>query len=74
MSTASTSIVAAYASSESAMSTLASRSGKGAPSALLAAIGSEKLAPGTPDYRTDQALRAVTGLGLAEFEADWKGR
>jgi hypothetical protein len=34
-------------------------------------LGRNRLAPGTPRYHVDQAMRAVFGLGYPEFEARW---
>jgi hypothetical protein len=34
-------------------------------------LGESRLAPGTPRYHVDQAMRAVFGLGYPQFEARW---
>jgi hypothetical protein len=34
-------------------------------------LGRTRLAPGTPRYHVDQAMRAAFGLGYPEFEARW---
>lgn len=65
------SIQRSYRESRSAVSFLAQRSGPGAPSALFRVLGEARTEPGSVDYHVDQALRRVTGLGLAEFERAW---
>jgi hypothetical protein len=67
------SIVRAYDESTSAMAFLAAKKGKGAPLDLLVRVGEARVAPGTSDYRVDQALRAVYGAGLDQFQKDWNG-
>jgi hypothetical protein len=69
-----TSIVLAYDESRSAVSWLARRSGQGGPSAVLAALGSVKVAPGSVDHQVDAALRATAGLGLADLQSGWASR
>jgi hypothetical protein len=67
------SILRAYDESTSAMAFLAARKGKNAPLDLLARVGESRTAPGTSGYRVDQALRAVYGAGLEQFQKDWNG-
>ena len=67
------SIVRAYDESTSAMAFLAARKGEGAPLDLLVRVGQTRVAPGTPEYHVDQALRAVYGAGLDQFQKDWNG-
>jgi hypothetical protein len=66
-------ILRAYDESTSAMAFLAARKGKGAPLDLLTRVGEPRVAPGTSDYRVDQALRAIYGAGLEQFQKDWNG-
>lgn len=67
------SIVRAYRASTSAVAFLAARKGAGAPFRLFETLGSQRVVPGTWRYHTDQALRAVAGMGLDEFERAWRG-
>jgi hypothetical protein len=67
------SILRAYDESTSAMAFLAARKGKSAPLDLLVRVGETRVAPGTSAYRVDQALRAVYGTGLDQFQKDWNG-
>ena len=67
------SILRAYDESTSAMAFLAAEKGKDAPLELLARVGEQRVAPGTSDFRVDQALRAVYGAGLDQFQKDWNG-
>jgi hypothetical protein len=67
------SIVRAYDESTSAMAFLAAKKGKSAPLDLLIRVGADRVAPGTTGYRVDQALRAVYGSGLDQFQKDWNG-
>jgi hypothetical protein len=67
-------ILRSYAESRSAVSWLAATRGAGAPSALLAALGGPKSAPGSVDHHVDQALRSALGIGLADLQAGWAGR
>ena len=67
------SILRAYDESTSAMAFLAARKGKTAPLDLLVRVGADRVAPGTSRYRVDQALRAVYGAGLDQFQKDWNG-
>lgn len=67
------SILRAYDESTSAMAFLAARKGKTAPLDLLVRAGEARVAPGTSAYRVDQALRAVYGAGLDQFQKDWNG-
>jgi hypothetical protein len=66
-------IVRAYDESTSAVAFLAARKGKGAPLDLLMRVGQVRVAPGTSRYRVDQALQAVYGAGLDQFQKDWNG-
>jgi hypothetical protein len=68
----STSIVAAYAASRSAIVALAARAGRTAPAALIAAMGAVKVAPGSDEHRTSAALQQVAGITLAEFTSSWQ--
>ena len=67
------SILRAYDESTSAMAFLAARKGKSAPLDLLARVGQTRVAAGTTEYHVDQALRAVYGAGLDQFQQDWNG-
>lgn len=67
-------IVRSYAESRSAVSWLAATKGAGAPSALFAALGGPKSAPGNVDHHVDQALRSTAGIGLADLQAGWASR
>lgn len=67
-------IVRSYGESRSAISWLAGTKGAGAPSALFAALGAPKVAPGSVDHQVDQALRATAGLGLADLQSGWASR
>jgi hypothetical protein len=67
------SILTAYEKSTSAIAFLAQRKGRTAPLDLLAKAGEVRIAPGTSEYHVDQALRAVYGAGMAEFEKAWSG-
>jgi hypothetical protein len=67
----SVSIIRAYGESRSAMSLLAARTGPAAPADFFAGLGAMRVAPGSVDHNADAALRAATGLGLAEFEKAW---
>jgi hypothetical protein len=67
------SILRAYDESTSATAFLAAKKGKGAPLDLLVRAGEARAAPGTSEYRVDQALRAVYGAGLDQFQKDWNG-
>jgi hypothetical protein len=67
------SILRAYDESTSAMAFLAARKGEGAPLDLLVRVGGTRVAAGTPEYHVDQALRAVYGAGLEQFQKDWNG-
>ena len=66
-------ILRAYDESTSATAFLAARKGKSAPLDLLVRVGETRAAPGTSGYRVDQALRAVYGAGLDQFQKDWNG-
>jgi hypothetical protein len=66
-------IIRAYDESTSAMAYLAARKGRTAPLDLLVRVGEVRAAPGTSRYRVDQALRAVYGAGLDQFQKDWNG-
>ena len=66
-------IIRAYDESTSAMAYLAAEKGRTAPLDLLVRVGEQRAAPGTSRYRVDQALRAVYGAGLDQFEKDWNG-
>ena len=66
-------ILTAYEESTSAIAFLAQRKGKTAPLDLLAKVGEVRVAPGTTEYYVDQALRAVYGAGMADFEKAWNG-
>lgn len=64
-------ILRAYRESRSAISHLAARQGRGAPLAFFAAAGEQKVAPGSIDFRVDEALRRSTGLSLTDLEGSW---
>jgi hypothetical protein len=64
-------IVRAYDESRSAMSYLAATRGPHAVSQLFATLGAVKVAPGSVDYQTGQALRQVAGAGLEQFQHQW---
>lgn len=66
-------ILRAYDESTSAMAFLAAKKGKGAPLDLLRRVGELRSEPGTSRYRVDQALQAVYGAGLDQFQKDWNG-
>jgi hypothetical protein len=68
------SINRSYAESRSFMSYLASRSGLGAPGELARALGAERVAPGSAEYRVDQVLMKVAGLVSADLEKEWAAR
>jgi hypothetical protein len=70
----STAINRSYAESRSAISFLAAHSGVGAPSALIERLGSERMAPGSEEYRVDQAVQQVSGLTMNELEKEWAAR
>ena len=67
------SILRAYEESTSAVAFLAAEKGPNAPLDLLVRTGEVRVAPGTSEYRVDQALRAVYGAGLEQFQKDWNG-
>jgi hypothetical protein len=67
------SILRAYDESTSAMAFLAARKGKTAPLDLLVRVGADRVAPGTSRYHVDQALRAIYGAGMDQFQKDWNG-
>ena len=67
------SILRAYDESTSAMAFLAAHKGKTAPLDLLVRVGADRVAPGTSHYRVDQALRAIYGAGMDQFQKDWNG-
>ncbi len=67
----STSISAAYQESTTAIRFAAERYGNDAVADLYRALGGVRLAPGTSRYHVGQAMRAVLGLGLGEFERRW---
>lgn len=67
------SILRAYDESTSAVAFLAARKGERAPLDLLIRAGKTRVAPGTTEYHVDQALRAVYGAGLDQFQKDWNG-
>jgi hypothetical protein len=71
---ATTSIVRAYDEARSAVSTLAAVAGRGAPSSLVASAGGPKIAPGSVEYLTDDAVRRVAGISLQELQRRWKAR
>jgi hypothetical protein len=66
-------IVRAYGEARSAMSALARAKGVDAPAAFIRDLGSVSLAPGTPDYQADAALRRSAGLSVADLESIWAG-
>ena len=66
-------IVGAYEESTSAVAFLARAKGDDAPLDLLVEVGEARVAPGTPDFHTDTALRSLYGDGLVDFQADWAG-
>lgn len=66
-------IVSAYQESTSAVAFLAQAKGPDAPLDLLVEGGEARIAPGTMDYHTDAALRALYGKSLVDFQADWRG-
>jgi hypothetical protein len=67
-------ILRSYGESRSAISYLASRFGLGAPSRFFAVLGAARVVAGDADYQTDAALRAMTGVGLADLIAGWARR
>ena len=67
------SILRAYQESTSAMAFLAKAKELDSPLDVLVEAGRPRVAPGTPRYHTDQALRTVYGTGLDEFERAWDG-
>jgi hypothetical protein len=67
------SILRAYDESASAMAFLAAKKGKSAPLDLLVRVGQTRVAAGTSEYHVDQALQAVYGAGLDQFQKDWNG-
>ncbi|MBW3614703.1 MAG: hypothetical protein KY439_05245 [Actinobacteria bacterium] len=67
-------ILRAYRESRSAISYLASRSGRGAPTALFRALGEPKVVAGSVDFQVDAALRRTAGAGLADLESGWAAR
>src|SRR5438445_8576005 len=67
------SILRAYQKSTSAMAFLARAKGRDAPLDLLVEAGRSRVAPGTTRYHVDQALRAVYGAGMDDFERAWGG-
>jgi hypothetical protein len=64
-------ITRSYRGSRAAMSTLARAKGLDGPGAFLKTLGAVRLAPGSVDYQADQALRAASGLSIADLEARW---
>jgi hypothetical protein len=68
------SINRSYAESRSFISYLASRVGVSAPEALVRALGAERVAPGSEEYRIDQVLLAVAGRAAADVEKEWAAR
>ena len=70
----SASIVRAYGESRAAMSLLAARRGNGAPTAFFRELGAARVAPGSADHHTDDALRRSAGLTLGELERAWAAR
>jgi hypothetical protein len=67
------SILRAYQESTSAMAFLAKAKGRRTPLDLLEEAGRNRVAVGSIQYHTDQAMRTVYGLGLDEFERTWDG-
>jgi hypothetical protein len=68
------SINRSYAESRSFISFLASRAGLGAPGEIVRALGAERLAPGSEEYRVDQVLAKVAGAVTADLEKEWAAR
>ena len=66
-------IVRAYREARTLIGTLARTKGTAAPTALFAALGALRVAPGNPDYQVDATLRRVDGLGLDDVERRWAG-
>lgn len=64
-------IGAAYTASRTAMSRLARDHGLGAPTALFAAVGEQRVAAGSPDFHVDSAIRRLFGLSIEEFQSKW---
>jgi hypothetical protein len=60
-----------YAESRSLMSFLGARFGPGAPGALVRALGIDRVAPGSEEFRLDRALTSVAGLTSAQLEMEW---
>jgi hypothetical protein len=67
-------IVRAYGESRSLIAELAREKGTGAPTALFAAVGAMKVAPGNAEHAVDDALRRLDGIGLADLERSWAAR
>ena len=67
------SILRAYDESTSAIAFLAAKKGESAPLDLLVRVGETRVAPGTGPYHVDEALRAVYGAALDQFQKDWNG-
>jgi len=64
-------IVRAYREARTLVVELARTKGTSAPTALFAALGALRVAPGNPDHQVDATLRRLDGLGLADLERRW---
>lgn len=65
------SIAGAYQESLSAIRYAVDRFGADAVAELYGILGSARLAPGTPRYHVDRAMRAAFEVGYAQFERGW---
>ena len=64
-------VLESYDESRTAVSHLAAAKGLGAPTAFLAALGADRVGPGSVDARVDAALRRAAGTSVAELEGAW---
>jgi hypothetical protein len=67
-------IIRTYAEARTLVASLAVAHGPDAPVDLFRALGQGRVVPGDEDHHVDTTLRRLYGVGLADVEAQWRGR